>query len=112
MTPSARASQDWERREKINGRPRTLRAGKPHRAALILPEVQQYLDRELFWIDSPPSVGWALAVECETGVEITRLSLAEGVHWFSGAAISFARGLICVGRHPRIVKNNGRPKVM
>src|SRR5260370_40174189 len=31
--------------------------------------------------------------ECETGAEIVRLNLANGVHWFSGAAISFARGL-------------------
>jgi PiT family inorganic phosphate transporter len=41
----------------------------------------------------PPFVRWAPAAECETGAEIVRLSLADGVHWFSGAAISFARGL-------------------
>jgi PiT family inorganic phosphate transporter len=38
-------------------------------------------------------VRWAPAAECETGAEIVRVSLADGVHWFSGAAISFARGL-------------------
>jgi len=41
----------------------------------------------------PPFVRWAPATECETGAEIMRLRLADGVHWFSGAAISFARGL-------------------
>jgi len=42
---------------------------------------------------APPFVRWAPATECETGAEIARLTLADGVHWFSGAAISFARGL-------------------
>jgi PiT family inorganic phosphate transporter len=41
----------------------------------------------------PPFVRWAPAAECDTGAEIVRVSLADGVHWFSGAAISFARGL-------------------
>jgi PiT family inorganic phosphate transporter len=44
-------------------------------------------------VTAPPLVRWAPAAECETGAEIVRLSLADGVHWFSGAAISFARGL-------------------
>src|SRR5260370_1605087 len=44
-------------------------------------------------VTAPPLVRWAPAAECETGAEIVRLSLASGVHWFSGAAISFARGL-------------------
>ncbi len=41
----------------------------------------------------PPGVRWAPAAECETGAEVARLSMADGLHWFSGAAISFARGL-------------------
>jgi inorganic phosphate transporter, PiT family len=44
-------------------------------------------------VTAPPFVRWAPATECETGAEIVRLSLAEGMHWLSGAAISFARGL-------------------
>ncbi len=44
-------------------------------------------------VTAPPLVRWAPAAECETGAETVRLSLADGVHWFSGAAISFARGL-------------------
>jgi PiT family inorganic phosphate transporter len=44
-------------------------------------------------VNAPPFVRWAPAAECETGAEIARLSIADGVHWFSGAAISFARGL-------------------
>jgi inorganic phosphate transporter, PiT family len=44
-------------------------------------------------VTAPSFVRWAPAAECETGAEIARLSLADGVHWFSGAAISFARGL-------------------
>jgi PiT family inorganic phosphate transporter len=42
---------------------------------------------------APPSLRLAPAAECQTGSEILRFSLADGVHWFSGAAISFARGL-------------------
>jgi PiT family inorganic phosphate transporter len=44
-------------------------------------------------VTAPPFVRWAPAAECQTGVEIARLTFADGVHWFSGAAISFARGL-------------------
>jgi PiT family inorganic phosphate transporter len=44
-------------------------------------------------VTSPPSVRWAPASECETGVETVRFNIAGGLHWFSGAAISFARGL-------------------
>ena len=42
---------------------------------------------------APPFVRWAPAAECETGIEMVRLSTADGWHWFSSAAISFARGL-------------------
>src|SRR5258708_23730307 len=42
-------------------------------------------------VTAPPLVRCAPAAECETGAEIVRLSLASGVHWFSGAAISFPR---------------------
>ncbi|HVB55578.1 MAG TPA: inorganic phosphate transporter [Candidatus Acidoferrales bacterium] len=42
---------------------------------------------------SPPLLRWAPAADCETGAEIARLNLGDSVHWFSGAAISFARGL-------------------
>jgi PiT family inorganic phosphate transporter len=44
-------------------------------------------------VTAPPSVRWAAAAECETGVETVRVNIADGLHWFSGAAISFARGL-------------------
>lgn len=44
-------------------------------------------------VTAPPSVRWAPAVECKTGVESVRFDLADGLHWFSGAAIGFARGL-------------------
>ena len=40
-----------------------------------------------------PGVRWAPAAECETGAEAARFSIADGLHWFSSAAISFARGL-------------------
>jgi PiT family inorganic phosphate transporter len=42
---------------------------------------------------SPPSVRWAPMSECETGVETVRFNIADSLHWFSGAATSFARGL-------------------
>ena len=35
----------------------------------------------------------ACGEECDTGAEILRLSIADALYWFSGAAISFARGL-------------------
>jgi PiT family inorganic phosphate transporter len=44
-------------------------------------------------LTAPPSVRWAPAAKCETGTEIARLSLADMMHWFSSAAMSFARGL-------------------
>ena len=40
-----------------------------------------------------PAMRWAPAAECETGAEAARFLIADGLHWFSGAAISFARGL-------------------
>jgi PiT family inorganic phosphate transporter len=44
-------------------------------------------------IVAPPSLRLAPAAECQTGTEMLRFTLADGVHWFSGASISFARGL-------------------
>ena len=44
-------------------------------------------------VTASPSVRWAPAAECETGVENVRFNIVDGLHWFSGAAISFARGL-------------------
>jgi inorganic phosphate transporter, PiT family len=44
-------------------------------------------------IVAQPSLRLAPAAECQTGAEMIRFTLAHGVHWFSGAAISFARGL-------------------
>jgi len=44
-------------------------------------------------VASPPSLRLAPAAECHSGVEIAKFSIADGVHWFSAAAISFARGL-------------------
>ncbi len=44
-------------------------------------------------VTPPPSVRWAPMSECKTGVETVRFNIADGLHWFSGAAISFARGL-------------------
>src|SRR5258708_26145247 len=41
----------------------------------------------------PPFVRWAPATECDTGAELVPLRLADCAHWFSGAAISFARRL-------------------
>ncbi len=40
-----------------------------------------------------PSLRLAPERECQTGQEIARLKLVDGLHWFSAAAISFARGL-------------------
>jgi PiT family inorganic phosphate transporter len=40
-----------------------------------------------------PAIRWAPAAECQSGAETVRLSIADGLHWLSGAAISFARGL-------------------
>jgi len=44
-------------------------------------------------IAAPPTLRVAPFAECQSGVEIARFSIADGVHWFSAAAISFARGL-------------------
>lgn len=41
----------------------------------------------------PPAVRWANAEECHTGSEAVRLQASDVLHWLSGAAISFARGL-------------------
>lgn len=40
-----------------------------------------------------PAVRWAKAEECRTGVEVLRFTPSDALHWFSAAAISFARGL-------------------
>ena len=40
-----------------------------------------------------PSLRWAKAEECHTGAEVLRLTPSDALHWFSAAAISFARGL-------------------
>jgi inorganic phosphate transporter, PiT family len=40
-----------------------------------------------------PSVRWARSEECQTGKEIVRFQIVNGMHWLSAAAISFARGL-------------------
>src|SRR2546427_4488528 len=42
---------------------------------------------------APTAVRWAPATQCQTGVEAVRFSITDGVHWLSGAGISFARGL-------------------
>ena len=44
-------------------------------------------------IATSPTLRLAPSVECQTGAEIARFSIGDGVHWFSAAAISFARGL-------------------
>ena len=44
-------------------------------------------------LSAVPALRWAAASECETGAEVARFSIGDGVHWLSGAAISFARGL-------------------
>lgn len=44
-------------------------------------------------IAAPPTVRIAPSAECQTGVEIAKVRIADGIHWFSAAAISFARGL-------------------
>jgi len=44
-------------------------------------------------IAAPPTLRVAPMAECQSGVEIAKFSIADGVHWFSAAAISFARGL-------------------
>ncbi len=44
-------------------------------------------------IGSAPTIRWAPAAECTTGAELVRWGLSDTLHWFSGAGISFARGL-------------------
>ncbi|HET7106678.1 MAG TPA: anion permease [Candidatus Acidoferrum sp.] len=44
-------------------------------------------------IAAPPTLRVAPMEECQSGVEIAQFSIADGIHWFSAAAISFARGL-------------------
>src|SRR5690242_160754 len=44
-------------------------------------------------IPAPPTLRVAPMAECQSGVEVARFSIANGAHWFSAAAISFARGL-------------------
>jgi PiT family inorganic phosphate transporter len=40
-----------------------------------------------------PPVRWTSATECATGAAAARCSVRAGLHWLSGAAISFALGL-------------------
>lgn len=44
-------------------------------------------------IAASPTLRMAPSAECQSGVEIAKFSIAGGIHWFSAAAISFARGL-------------------
>jgi inorganic phosphate transporter, PiT family len=44
-------------------------------------------------LSATPALRWAPAAACQTGEEVLRLSVTDALHWFSGAAISFARGL-------------------
>jgi len=44
-------------------------------------------------VGAPPAVRWARTSACQTGAEVVRWSISDGMHWFSAAAISFARGL-------------------
>ncbi len=44
-------------------------------------------------VAAPPGVRWTRAANCETGIEVARLHPGDALHWLSGAAISFARGL-------------------
>lgn len=44
-------------------------------------------------IAAAPALRVAPSSECQTGAEIAKFSIADGIHWFSAAAISFARGL-------------------
>lgn len=47
-----------------------------------------------------PTLRLAPAEECDTGAEMAKWSISDTLHWFSGAAISFARG---VNDTPKIV---------
>jgi inorganic phosphate transporter, PiT family len=44
-------------------------------------------------VAAPPCLRSAPTAECQSGAELVRFSLADGVHWGSGAAISFAWSL-------------------
>jgi inorganic phosphate transporter, PiT family len=44
-------------------------------------------------VSARPAVRWAPSAECRTGAEAVRFSITDSLHWLSGAAISFARGL-------------------
>lgn len=44
-------------------------------------------------VAAPPELRVARAEECETGTEVARLTMSDALHWLSGAAISFARGV-------------------
>ena len=44
-------------------------------------------------VEAPPAVRWARAADCETGAEAARFRISDALHWLSGAAISFARGM-------------------
>lgn len=44
-------------------------------------------------VTMPPAIRWENATQCETGSEVVRFQPADALHWLSGAAISFARGL-------------------
>jgi len=44
-------------------------------------------------VSATPAIRWARPVECEMSAEVVRWSITGALHWLSGAAISFARGL-------------------
>jgi PiT family inorganic phosphate transporter len=44
-------------------------------------------------VATAPALRWENSAQCETGQEAVRLKPADAMHWLSGAAISFARGL-------------------
>ncbi len=44
-------------------------------------------------VATAPALRWENTTQCETGQETVRFKPADALHWLSGAAISFARGL-------------------
>lgn len=44
-------------------------------------------------VAAAPSVRWATTEDCQTGAEVVRFRPVDALHWLSGAAISFARGV-------------------
>lgn len=42
---------------------------------------------------APPAIHRGAAADCETPATVAKWSISDTLHWFSGAAISFARGL-------------------